>query len=91
MTAGFLADADVPPPAKGVGPGETLGVAFSLQGGQSYADVLTELGDGSLRIGIHVQAFASGGSESFVNAVPEPSPAVLLLVTGALAGTRRRR
>ena len=72
-------------------PGETLGVVFSLRAGGSHADVISELGDGSLRIGIHVQAFASGGSESFVNTVPDPSPAALLLAASTLAGLRCRR
>ena len=75
-TAGFLADSDAPPPAEGVGPGETLGVLFTLQSGGKLADVLDELDTGALRIGIHVQAFASGGSESFVNELPEPTAAV---------------
>jgi hypothetical protein len=65
------ADSDPPVSASGVGPGESLGILLDLQGGQDFADVLAELADGTLRVGIHVQAFATGGSESFVN-VPEP-------------------
>jgi len=55
--------------------------------------VLGELADGTLRIGIHVQGFATGGSESFVN-VPLPEPATFgLLALGAVAlvAARARR
>jgi len=76
-TAGFLADSDVPPPINGVNPDESLGVVFELAPGGSVADVLAELADGTLRIGVFVQDFEGGGSESFVN-VPEPGAALLL-------------
>ena len=90
VTAGFHANASNPPPMNGVGPGETLGIVFDLQAGGTFADVLAELGNGDLRIGLHVIGFASGGSESFINqAVPEPlAAASLLLALGALAVRR---
>ncbi len=87
-TAGFLADADPPPAMRGVDPGETLGVVFNLQGGGTLADILLELTNGDLRIGIHVQGYASGGSESFVNfPIPEPGTGILLML--GLAGLAR--
>ena len=61
----------------GVNPGESLGILFDLQPGSAFGDVLAQLVSGELRIGIHVQGFASGGSESMVN-VPEPGTGVLL-------------
>jgi hypothetical protein len=70
-TDGFSADSAAPAQPRGVNPGETLGILFSLRPGASLADVLAHLADGSLRVGIHVQGFSGGGSESFVN-VPEP-------------------
>jgi hypothetical protein len=46
---------------------------------------------GTLRIGLHVQGYQSGGSESFVNA-PEPASLALSgLLLAALAGARLRR
>jgi len=97
-TQGFSADSDAPAtPLKGVNPGETLEILFSLQSGQTFTDVVAELASGALRIGTHVQAFESGGSESFVNhpgtGVAEPGSMVLftLGILGLAAGVSRRR
>jgi len=92
-TAGFLADSNPAVQPNGVNPGEWLGIIFDLQSGMTFADVLTELGNGDLRIGIHVQGFASGGSESFVNS-PVPVPAAVWLFGSGLlglAGVARRK
>ena len=91
-TAGFSADSDEPAVQQnGVNPGEELGICFNLQDGRTYTDVIDELGTGELRIGIHVQGFASGGSESFVT-VPEPAT-IVLFGTGliGLAGLGRKK
>jgi len=80
VTAGFLAEAIPSPAMNGVGPGEWVSIIFNLQSGASFSDVLTQFSDGTVRAGVHVISFASGGSESFVNhPLPEPSAAVLLL------------
>jgi hypothetical protein len=91
VTAGFLAQSVPSPSLNGVGPGEWVKIDFTLQGGQTLADVLEELASGELRIGLHVIAFASGGSESFIN-VPEPGATTLLAVglAGLAAAARRR-
>jgi hypothetical protein len=90
-TAGFTADSDPAVQPNGVNPGEFLGILFDLQSGQDFATVLTSLSTGDLRIGIHVQGFATGGSESFVNVVPVPA-AVWLFGSGLLGliGLARR-
>lgn len=90
-TAGFLADSDPAVSINGINPGEMLGVVFNLQAMGTYADILAELTNGDLRIGIHVQSFANGDSVSLVNVpVPEPGVATLLgLGLTALAARRR--
>lgn len=90
VTSGFLAESVPAPSMNGVGPAEWVKIQFTLQGGQTINDVLTELTNGDLRIGIHVIAFESGGSESFIN-TPIPEPATALLVGLGLLGLAARR
>jgi hypothetical protein len=89
-TAGFSADSDAPTQPNGVNPGESVTIIFALTAGGTLQDVLDELADGRLRIGIHVQGYADGGSESFVNTpLPEPSLALLLALGAPLVALRR--
>jgi hypothetical protein len=82
VTAGFSADSDPPAQPNGVNPTEWLDITFDLQSGQTFDDVVAQLNSGALRIGIHVQGFANGGSESFIN---DPTTAVSLSSVGATA------
>lgn len=104
-TAGFLADSDPPTSKHGVqnsdATGEWLTIDFLLQDGKSFADVLAALalpaGGDWLRVGLHVQAFAGGFSESFINnpvivtAIPEPGIHAMLLVGLGLVGAMAHR
>lgn len=92
-TAGFSADSDPPVEPSGVNPGETLWIVSDLPTGKTFHDVVAQMVSSELRIGIHVQGFASGGSESFVTRtpVPEPNSLALLGLGLAAAAWRRRR
>jgi len=92
-TADFSADSNPPVQPSGVNPGETLSIYFTLQDGHDVNSVLADLTSAELRIGLHVQGFGDGGSESFVNTpIPLP-PAIWLMLSGlaSLGAVARRR
>lgn len=106
ITPQFIADYSVgsnpPVQPNGVNPDETLFVPFDYSG--EFGAVTDALGAGTLRIGLHVQGFASGGSESFINipngngngngdcpVIPEPGSIILGTIGLVSASFLKRR
>jgi len=85
----YTADADPPPTANGVGPGELLGVLFNLQTGVTYANVISAMDSGAAIVGIKGQGFGEF-SESFIT-LPAPGAILLGSVGLCLVGWLRRR
>lgn len=79
----------------GVGPSEDVSIFFSYA--TNYSDVLEAIDNGDLIIGLHAQAFKSGGSEAFITGgtptgVPSPTAALAgIALMGVLVSRRRRR
>jgi hypothetical protein len=74
------AGANSPSPHLGVNPGESISMLYDLNPGTSYESLLQQVQDQSLRVGIHVQGFESGGSESYIATIPEPGTLLLILI-----------
>lgn len=90
-TASLSLGSNAPVQPNGINPGEYLGINVAVT---SYDDVWQHLSSGALRIGLHVQGFADGSSESYVNGisvVPLPASAALVFVGAGLVSILRRR
>jgi hypothetical protein len=77
--------------ANGVNPGEWINFRFN----GSFSALSAALSSGALDVGVHVQGFRNGGSESFmVSTAPVPEPgtyALMLAGLGAVGFIARRR
>ncbi len=89
FSADLATDSNTPTQPMGVNPGEWLNIAFNTQ-----TNLITGLDSGDLRVGIHTQGYAGGGSESLVvSPIPEPETYAMLLIglTGLVLARRRNR
>ena len=92
FTTSYCADSDSPTQPNGVNPTEWLNIQYTLQGDETFADVIAALNNETYRVGVHVQGFANGGSEAGVHRVPEPSTMLLSVVgLASIAAPFRRR
>ena len=74
-----------PQSTNGLNPSESLTIVLKLAGGRAYADVVSALQDGSLKIGIFMIANApTVGEVSLVN-LPNPVPEPVAAVMGGVA------
>ena len=90
---GFSANA--PAPKKGVGPGESLGIVFDLNG-TDFNGLVSSMQSDQLRIGTHVIAYQNNGSESFISKCRNgvavvPVPGALILAAFGLAAIRFKK
>ena len=92
----YSAVAVPPAPFNGIGSGEQFTIIMNLDAGSSYADLLDELDDNSLRIGAHVIALPDGSSLSVMSnpppsEVPEPATIAILGIGGLCLIRRKKR
>jgi hypothetical protein len=92
FTTSYCADSNSPVQPNGVNSGEWLNIAYTLQGGATFDDVIGAIESGDYSVGIKVQGFETGGSEGAIAHVPEPS-SLLFVMSGLLLvpGVPRRR
>jgi hypothetical protein len=83
-TSGLMLSAANPAPKQGVNPGEQIGVVCSIVSGKTLADIITDIGTGNLRMGVHaVSIGTNANSEAFVNepnppTIPEPATLAIM-------------
>jgi hypothetical protein len=96
-TPGLSAGSEAPVQPYGVNPGESFSIQLKLQSGMQYSNVLADIHNGDLRVGVNVQGFQTAGSESYVAGVtiipemPEPSTLAFCALGTLLIAARRRR
>jgi hypothetical protein len=80
-TPGLSLQSKPPVIRNGIDPGQWLTIGLRLRQGSNLDDLISNLETGTIRVAMHVQGFASGGGESFVNTTTIPSPGAIVLGT----------
>ena len=93
-TEHFSADSDNPVTKNGISQGEWLTIKFDLINGGSFSNVISQLNDSTLRIGLHIQTLPNSPnwnvSMPAVNLVPEPATIAILSLGGLLLFRRKK-
>jgi hypothetical protein len=91
--AAFGADSAAPTSHNGIEAGEQMTIIVGLDDDATFEDVIGQLGDGSLRIGLHIISLPCGESISAVSTgiVPEPATIAILGVGGMFVVLRKKK
>ena len=91
LTTFLAADADTQPEGTnwGVNPGEYLSVRFNIINPYNYDTLLSDIASSNVVLGLKVQGFDGGGSESFIT--PIPASVILGMLGLGIAGLKLRK
>ncbi len=94
--ADISADSNPPVSSRGINPGESVSLVFNIVRGKSLETIVSAIECGSLKVGMHVQAFKDGKSECFEidrnpPVVPAPGTLILASVGIGVVGYLKRR
>jgi hypothetical protein len=76
----YSAGAESPARRNVLDPGEELTVILGLDGGATFSDLMDQLHNGTVRIGLHVIKLPNASNCSAVNTIVNPEPCTILLL-----------